>query len=91
MAVYSISSINVKDWDKYQEYMKHVPAIIEQYGGRYLVRGGEIIADNHTKYNNLDEIIDILIQKLLSAGFSSDDIENMLTGNMIKFITRNKH
>ena len=52
---------------------------------------GEIIADNHTKYNNLDEIIDILIQKLLSAGFSSDDIENMLTGNMIKFITRNKH
>tara|TARA_Y100001970_G_scaffold157016_1_gene192147 strand:+ start:9625 stop:9915 length:291 start_codon:yes stop_codon:yes gene_type:complete len=46
MAVYSISSINVKDWDKYQEYMKHVPPIIEQYGGRYLVRGGEIIADN---------------------------------------------
>ena len=44
MAVYSISSINVKDWDKYQEYMKHVPAIIEQYGGRFLVRGGEIIA-----------------------------------------------
>jgi len=52
---------------------------------------GQIISDNHTKYNNLDEIIDILIQKLLSAGFSSDDIENMLTGNMIKFITRNKH
>ncbi len=46
MAVYSISSINVKDWDKYREYMELVPAIIEQYGGRYLVRGGEIIADN---------------------------------------------
>lgn len=46
MAVYSISSINVKDWGKYEEYMKYVPAIIEQYGGRYLVRGGEIIADN---------------------------------------------
>ena len=46
MAVYSISSINVKDWDMYLEYMKHVPPIIEQYGGRYLVRGGEIIADN---------------------------------------------
>jgi uncharacterized protein (DUF1330 family) len=26
--------------------MKHVPAIIEKYGGRYLVRGGEIISDD---------------------------------------------
>ena len=46
MTVYSISSITVKDWDKYEEYMKLVPAIIEQYGGKYLVRGGEIIADS---------------------------------------------
>ena len=45
MSVYSISSITVKDWDTYREYMKHVPAIIEKYGGRYLVRGGEIISD----------------------------------------------
>ena len=40
VSVYSISSITVKDWDTYREYMKHVPAIIEKYGGRYLVRGG---------------------------------------------------
>ena len=46
MSVYSISSITVKDWDTYREYMKHVPAIIENYGGRYLVRGGEIISDD---------------------------------------------
>ena len=46
MSVYSISSITVKDWDTYREYMKHVPAIIEKYGGRYLVRGGDIISDD---------------------------------------------
>ena len=46
VSVYSISSITVKDWDTYREYMKHVPAIIEKYGGRYLVRGGEIISDD---------------------------------------------
>ena len=51
----------------------------------------KIITDKYSNYNKFDEIIDILIQKLLSAGFSRDDIENMLTGNMIKFITRNKH
>ena len=48
MSVYSISSINVKDWDAYAEYMKLVPAVIKKYGGKYLVRGGEIISDNTT-------------------------------------------
>ena len=46
MAVYSISSIEVKNWEIYEEYMKKVPAIIEKYGGRYLVRGGEILSDD---------------------------------------------
>ena len=35
MSVYSISSINVKDWDAYAEYMKLVPAVIKKYGGKY--------------------------------------------------------
>ena len=46
VSVYSISSITVKDWGTYREYMNHVPAIIEKYGGRYLVRGGDIISDD---------------------------------------------
>ena len=48
MAVYSISSIDVKDSDAYAEYMKLVPVVIKKYGGKYLVRGGEIISDNTT-------------------------------------------
>jgi len=48
MSVYSISSIDVKDWDAYKEYMKLVPPVIRKFGGKYLVRGGEIISDNTT-------------------------------------------
>ena len=44
MAVYSVSDITVKDPDAYKEYMALVPATIAQYGGRYLVRGGEVTA-----------------------------------------------
>ena len=46
MAAYSISSINVKDWDKYKVYMGKVPGVIQKYGGRYVVRGGEIMSNN---------------------------------------------
>lgn len=46
MAIYSISNIEVKDWAMYEEYMKKVPKIIEKYGGKYLVRGGQILSDD---------------------------------------------
>ena len=46
MPVYSISSIDVKDWEAYQKYMKLVPSVIKKFGGKYLVRGGNILSDS---------------------------------------------
>ena len=40
----------MKDWNAYQEYIKLVPSVIKKYGGKYLVRGGDIITDN-TSWN----------------------------------------
>jgi len=37
-----ISDIKVHDWDQYQEYVGKVRPIVESYGGRYHIRGGEI-------------------------------------------------
>jgi len=39
MSVYVIIDIAVMDQGLYEEYVVRVPAIVEQYGGRYLVRG----------------------------------------------------
>lgn len=41
MAAYVIASIDVTDPDLYAEYRAQVPATIEQYGGRFVVRGGD--------------------------------------------------
>jgi uncharacterized protein (DUF1330 family) len=40
MAAYVIANVDVKDPAGYEEYRKLVPATIEKYGGKYLVRGG---------------------------------------------------
>ena len=40
MAAYLIAHVNVKDPVAYEEYKKTVPASIEKYGGKYVVRGG---------------------------------------------------
>jgi uncharacterized protein (DUF1330 family) len=41
VAAYVIASIDVTDPDLYAEYRAQVPATIEQYGGRFVVRGGD--------------------------------------------------
>ena len=40
MAAYMIADIEVHDPAIYDEYRKQVKATIDQYGGRFLVRGG---------------------------------------------------
>ncbi|HIF13077.1 MAG TPA: DUF1330 domain-containing protein [Dehalococcoidia bacterium] len=42
MSVYTVAEITIKDEEAYKEYQAKVPATIAQYGGRYLVRGGEV-------------------------------------------------
>ncbi len=42
MSAYLIGDIEVTDPATYEEYRKHVPALIAQHGGRYLVRGGAV-------------------------------------------------
>jgi uncharacterized protein (DUF1330 family) len=41
MSAYLIANVEVKDAQKFKEYLKATPDIIKQYGGRFLVRGGE--------------------------------------------------
>ena len=41
MAAYIIAEVDVTDTAGYEEYRKLVPPSLEQYGGRYVVRGGK--------------------------------------------------
>jgi uncharacterized protein (DUF1330 family) len=40
-AAYLIAEIEITNPEGYTEYTKAVPATIEKYGGRFLVRGGK--------------------------------------------------
>ena len=41
MPAYVIAEIEIANPDGYKEYTTMVPATIQQYGGRFLVRGGK--------------------------------------------------
>jgi uncharacterized protein (DUF1330 family) len=40
MAAYAILDVEIRDMERYREYMRQVKPVIEAAGGRYLVRGG---------------------------------------------------
>ncbi len=42
MPAYLIARVEVTDWGRYREYMKATPGAIERFGGRFIVRGGEM-------------------------------------------------
>ncbi|MDD5022260.1 MAG: DUF1330 domain-containing protein [Endomicrobiaceae bacterium] len=45
MSVYFIVEIKeIYDKEKYMQYVQKVPAIVEKFGGKYIVRGGKTTA-----------------------------------------------
>ncbi len=41
MPAYLLVRANVTDMKQYREYMKLTPAIVEKYGGQFIIRGGD--------------------------------------------------
>ena len=41
MPAYLIANVDIKNVEKFQEYLKATPSIIKKYGGKFLVRGGD--------------------------------------------------
>jgi uncharacterized protein (DUF1330 family) len=40
LAAYVIANIKVKDPERYPEYARQTPAVVQQHGGRFLAKGG---------------------------------------------------
>jgi uncharacterized protein (DUF1330 family) len=42
MAAYFIVNLDIHDAERFETYRQQVAPLVEQHGGRYLVRGGEL-------------------------------------------------
>ena len=43
MAAYLLARVEVRDMQQYRKYTQRTPEVIAQFGGRFLVRGGEVV------------------------------------------------
>ena len=55
---YLIGQITITDSKKYQQYAAETESIIKNFGGRYLIRGGDQIIAEGTPQGNRDVVVE---------------------------------
>ena len=78
MAAYVIADITVHDPETYEEYRRQVPAVIEKYGGRYLVRGGAFEVFEGDWQPSRRIILEFPDMDALRQWYGSDDYQVLL-------------
>ena len=78
MAAYVLSDIAVFDPDAYEDYRRRVPAVIEKYGGRYLVRGGASEVLEGDRQPNRLIVLEFPDMGALRRWYRSDDYQALL-------------
>ena len=54
MPAYIFANLDVHDWKTLQRYREQMPALLAQFGGRYIIRGGDIeIAEGKFSFKRL--------------------------------------
>ncbi len=79
MPAYIFASVEITDNVAYEEYRRRVPAVIEAYGGRYLVRGGASHVLEGDPTVNRIVILEFPHMERLEAFYNSAEYQPLLT------------
>ena len=90
MEAYIIVRADIKDMEKYKEYLKIVPKIIESYGGKAIVRGGRTLTLEGNQENRRIVVIKFPSMDKAKEFYYSKEYreakklrENIATGDLI--------
>jgi len=91
MAAYIVADIEVRDAVAYETYRKGVQATVDKYGGRFLVRGGEVTPMEGAWAPKRLIVIEFPDMARLETWYASPEYKPLLdlrlgasTGNLIK-------
>jgi uncharacterized protein (DUF1330 family) len=75
MAGYIIARVNVSDPEKYKNYTDVTPGLIAKYGGRFIVRGGEIVTLEGPEETGRVVVIEFDSLEKAKTFYESDDYQ----------------
>lgn len=90
MTAYIIVRANIKDPEKYKDYLQVVPKIIEKYGGKAIIRGGKTETLEGNKENRRIVVLKFPSMKKAKEFYYSKEYqeakilrENIATGDLL--------
>jgi uncharacterized protein (DUF1330 family) len=78
MSAYLLASLQITDPVVFEEYRRRVPAVIAAFGGRYLVRGGNVEALEGDVSGNRLVIVEFPDMSRLKAFYNSAEYQPLL-------------
>jgi uncharacterized protein (DUF1330 family) len=79
MPAYMIVRMNVTDMEQYREYTKLTPAIIEKFGGRFIVRGGDVVTLEGEAETRRIVVIEFPSVEVAQTFYNSDEYQHAIT------------
>jgi len=87
---YLVAQITITNPDGFAEYQKHVPKTIADYGGIYLVRGGNTTQLEGEGFTGRSVVLEFPSREVAEAWYHSDAYQSIIpyrtnnsTGNLI--------
>ncbi|MEM7345627.1 MAG: DUF1330 domain-containing protein [Chloroflexota bacterium] len=75
MTAYLIAKVDVTDMDQYKNYIKVTPGIIEQFGGRFIARGGEVATLEGPEETRRVVLLEFPSMEQAKAFYNSDEYQ----------------
>ena len=78
MAAYLIAQLDVTDPETFEKYRAEVPGTIAKYGGKYLVRGGEVTSVEGGWAPKRLVLLEFPNMTTLKKWYESDDYQSII-------------
>ncbi len=78
MAAYVIAQISIHDPTTFKRYQAEVPDTIERYGGKYLVRGGDVTPQEGNWTPDRVVVLEFPNMATLKKWYDSDDYQAII-------------
>ncbi|MGI9388131.1 MAG: DUF1330 domain-containing protein [Methyloligellaceae bacterium] len=78
MAAYVIAQIKINDFETFKKYQADVHATIEKYGGKYLVRGGDITPKEGGWTPERVVVLEFPDMATLNTWYDSDEYQSII-------------
>lgn len=78
MRAYLICMVRVDDVDTYKKYTARTPALIEKYGGRFVVRGGAVEAIEGPPFSDRLVVLEFPSKEAVHRFYGSPEYQEVL-------------